>query len=192
MPIPVRTGVTLADYLALEASTRTKHEFFDGEVFAMSGASLAHNQIVANTVATLHQQLRGKPCQVFPSDLRVKVGPSGLYTYPDAIVVCGSPVLEPPADTLLNPTIIVEVLSESSEAYDRGAKFKHYRSLASIAGYLLIAQDRVLVEHYARQAGDQWLLTARDRIEESLMIESIDCRLALAEIYLNVDLGSSD
>lgn len=182
-PIPQHT---LDEYLALEASTREKHEFFRGEIFAMGGASALHNLIVMNTGAEIRQQLRGKPRRVYPSDLRVMVSPGGLYTYPDVVVVCGPENFEQPGDTLTNPTVLVEVLSASSEAYDRGAKFEQYRALASLRGYLLIAQDRVLVEHYARQVDDRWLLTACNRADDIVVIEALECRIAVAEIYLNV------
>lgn len=111
---------------------------------------------------------------------------SGLYTYPDVVVVCGEPQFEPPADTLLNPTLVVEVLSDSSEAYDRGKKSEQYRTIESLTDYLLIAQDRVLVEHYSRQAGERWLLQAVKQMRDSIMIASIGADLALSEIYLNV------
>ena len=174
------------EYLEFERTVREKHEFFRGEIFAMSGASEAHNLIVANVLGEMRQYLRGKPCRVYPSDMRVKVSPSGLYTYPDVVVVCGQPHLEQPGDTLLNPTLLVEVLSESSEAYDRGKKSEQYRTLASLTDYLLIAQDRTLVEHYNRQPGDRWLLHAANRLEDTVAISSLGCELPLSEVYLNV------
>ena len=186
MSLRPKTRYTIEEYLALEASTREKHEYLDGEVFDMGGASEAHNVIVGNAVGELRQQLKGKPCRVYPSDLRVKMSPTGLYTYPDVIVVCGKPELEQPGDTLLNPNVIVEVLSESSEAYDRGKKFEQYRSLASLTDYLLVAQDKPLVEHYSRQAEGRWLLAAANRLTDSIEIASIGCSLALREVYLNV------
>jgi Uma2 family endonuclease len=186
MSLQPKTRYTVEEYLALERSTQQKHEYLGGEVFAMGGASEAHNVIVGNVLGELRQQLRGKPCRVYPSDLRVKVSPTGLYTYPDVIVVCGTSELEQPGDTLLNPNLIVEVLSESSEAYDRGKKFEQYRSLASLTDYLLVAQDKPLVEHFSRQAEGRWLLSAANRLTDSIEIASIGCSLALAEVYLNV------
>jgi len=188
MSLQPKSRYTVEEYLALEASTAEKHEYFNGEVFAMGGASAAHNLIVLNVGSELRQQLRTKPCSVYPSDLRVKVSPAGLYTYPDVIVVCGKPEFEQPGDTLLNPTVIIEVLSESSEAYDRGKKFEQYRSLPSLSDYLLIAQDKPLVEHYSRQPEDRWLLQAANRISDTLLIASVSCRVALVEVYLNVEL----
>jgi Uma2 family endonuclease len=187
MSVHPKAQHTLDEYLALEASTREKHEFLRGEIFAMGGASASHNLIVMNTGAEIRQQLRGKPCRVYPSDLRVKVSPGGLYTYPDIVVACTPEQFEQPGDTLVNPTVLIEVLSESSEAYDRGAKFEQYRALASLRAYLLIAQNRILVEQYARQVDDRWLLTAYNRADDIVIIEALDCRIAVAEIYLNVD-----
>lgn len=186
MSVQPKQRLTVAEYLELEASSREKHEFFEGEAFAMGWASEAHNLIVGNVLAELRQQLRGKPCRVYPSDLRVKVHASGLYTYPDVVVVCGEPRFEQPGETLLNPTLLVEVLSDSSEAYDRGRKSEQYRTLPSLTDYLLIAQDRVLVEHYSRQPEERWLLQAGTRLEESLAIASLGCALLLREVYFNV------
>ena len=186
MSLQPKTRYTVEEYLALERSTQQKHEYLEGEVFSMGGASEAHNVIVGNVLGELRQQLRGKPSRVYPSHLRVKVSPTGLYTYPDVIVVCSTSELEQPGDTLLNPNVIVEVLSESSEAYDRGKKFEQYRSLASLTDYLLVAQDKPLVEHFSRQAEDRWLLSAANRLTDSIEIASIGCSLALAETYLNV------
>jgi len=192
MAVQPKTQYTLEEYIELERSTREKHEFFRGEIFDMGGASAVHNLIVANVIGEMRQYFRRKPCQVYPSDLRVKVSPTGLYTYPDVVVVCGQPQFEQPGETLLNPTLLVEVLSESSEAYDRGKKSEQYRTLLSLTDYLLIAQDRVLVEHYSRQPGERWLLHAANRLEDTMAIASLGCELPLSEIYLNVaNLGSA-
>jgi Uma2 family endonuclease len=115
------------------------------------------------------------------------VAPTGLYTYPDVTVVCGEPKFEQPGETLLNPNVIVEVLSDSSEAYDRGKKFEQYRTLASLSDYMLVAQDKALVEHYSRQPGERWLLAAKNALTEQVDIASIGCSLALVDVYLNVD-----
>jgi Uma2 family endonuclease len=187
MSVQRKTGYTLEQYLELESSTRVKHEYFRGEVFAMGGASFAHTVIAGNVVSALHGQLRGRPCRVSASDLRVKVDRTGLYTYPDVVVVCGAPQLEQPGDTLLNPGVIVEVISESTEAYDRGKKFEQYRSLDSLTDYILIAQDTVRAEHYSRQPDNRWLYAAENRVEGSIMLVSIGCALALAEVYEKVD-----
>jgi Uma2 family endonuclease len=186
MSVQPKKRHTVAEYLELEASSREKHEFFQGEIFSMGGASEAHNLIVLNVGAELRQKLRDKRCRVYPSDLRVKVDRSGLYTYPDVVVVCGEPRFEQPGETLLNPTLLVEVLSESSEAHDRGRESEQYRTLPSLTDYLLIAQDRALVEHYSRQSDARWLLHAASRLEDSITITSLGCTLPVAEVYFNV------
>src|SRR5689334_24876013 len=183
MSLQPKTRYSVQEYLRLEAETREKHEYLDGEISAMGGASEAHNLIVLNVGAELRNQLRGRPCRVYPSGLRVKVSPTGLYTYPDLTVVCGQPEFEQPGETLLNPGVIIEVLSESSEAYDRGNKFGHYRTLESLSDYLLVAQDKPLVEHYSRQSGGRWLLAAVNGIDERIDIVSIDRSLALSLRY---------
>src|SRR5262249_14191303 len=149
-------------------------EYFAGEIFVMSGASERHNLIVANVVATLHAQFRNRPCKVYPSDMRVKVSATGLYTYPDVVALCGEARFDDDyQDTLLNPTVIVEVLSPSTEAYDRGDKFGHYRKLASLAEYVLISQEKVHIEHYVRQSNNQWLLSEASNTQDTLQLPSI-------------------
>lgn len=177
------------EYLAFERRSEEKHEYLAGEAFAMTGASREHNLIVTNVVAELRQQMKGRPCQVYPNDMRVKVDASGLYTYPDVAVVCGEARFEDEqVDTLLNPTLIVEVLSDSTEAYDRGEKFEHYRKLPSLAEYLLIAQDRPHVEQYVRQADGHWLLAEWHGREATARLPSIDAALALVEVYDKLDV----
>lgn len=174
-------------YLIKERESDWKSEYFRGEVFAMGGASRAHVLIVTNVLTGLNTQLRSRPCEVYASDMRVKVSSSGLYTYPDVVVVCGAPDFEDrELDTLLNPGLITEVLSPTTEAYDRGAKFEQYRAVASLTDYLLIAQDRTLVEHFVRQPDNTWLLTAYNETNDAMMIASLDCRLTLGEIYEKV------
>jgi Uma2 family endonuclease len=151
MSLQPKTRYTLQEYLDLERSTEVRHEYLDGEVFAMGGASWPHAVIVSDIVRRLGNQLEGRGCQVTSNDLRVKVSVTGLYTYPDVTVVRGKPQFEQPGDSLLNPAIVVEVLSDSTEAYDRGKKFEHYRSIDSLTDYVLVAQTEVLVEHYSRQ-----------------------------------------
>jgi Uma2 family endonuclease len=177
------------EYLALERQAQCKSEYYAGEIFAMAGASRWHNLIVANVVGELRSQLKGRPCTTYPSDMRVKVGPTGLYAYPDVTVVCGEAQFEDnQQDTLLNPTLIVEVLSESTEAYDRGGKFAHYRKLASLMEYVLITQTKPHIEHYVRQPDNRWLLAEADSLHDSIHLDSIDCQLALAEVYDKVDI----
>ncbi len=188
MPLQTKAHFTPEEYLALERKAEYKSEYFAGEIFAMSGASERHNLIVTNIVRELSLQLKRRPCKVYPSDMRVKVSPTGLYTYPDVVVVCGEARFEDAhMDTLLNPTVIIEVLSESTEAYDRGRKFEHYRTLASLSDYLLIAQDRPRIEHYVRQPERRWLLSETNHLADTISIVSIQCDLALTEVYDKVE-----
>jgi Uma2 family endonuclease len=179
--------ITAADYLALERQADAKSEYLNGSIYAMSGASRSHNRITVNLTAALHAQLKRKPCEPFTGDLRVKVSPTGLYTYPDVVVVCGEPRFEDQhVDTLLNPTVIIEVLSDSTEAYDRGEKFAHYRALESLTDYLLVAQDQPRIEHFRRQPDGQWLYSAADGLDSQVAIANIGCVLQLAEVYERV------
>lgn len=185
--------ISSEEYLAQERVSQTKHEYDAGEIFAMAGASASHNLITANVIASLHAQLRGRSCTVYPSDLRVRVESTGLYTYLDVLVVCGQSRFEDEReDTLLNPTLIVEVLFPSTEAYDRGAKFRNYRMIPSLQEVLLIAQDASRVEHYTRQADQRWLLTESSLPTDSLHLPSIDCILQLADIYEKLALPKVD
>jgi len=188
MALQTKPRLSPEDYLAIERRAEYKSEYLNGEMFAMVGASKAHNLIVANTIAELRQQLTKRPCKVYPSDMRVKVSATGLYAYPDITVVCGEDRFDDQQqDTLLNPALIIEVLSDSTEGYDRGKKFEHYRRLDSLAEYVLIAQDRYHVESYLRQPNGQWLLTEMRGPESRIRLNSIDCELALAEIYDKVE-----
>jgi len=173
-----------AEYLAFERSSAEKHEYLAGEVFAMTGASRAHNLIVLSVASELRRQLKQRPCQVFANDLRVKVDASGLYTYPDVVVVRGAARFEDEqVDTLVNPTLIVEVLSDSTEAYDRGEKFEHYRKLNSLSEYLLVAQDRPHVDQFVRQADAQWLLAEWHGRTATVPLSSVAAALTLDEVY---------
>ncbi|HEU4324763.1 MAG TPA: Uma2 family endonuclease [Roseiflexaceae bacterium] len=182
--------LTEADYLERERASITKHEYYAGAIFAMTGASEAHNLIASNVNAALHGQLRTRPCRLYPSDMRVKVSQTGLITYPDITVVCGGPVFHDPdkRDTLLNPTVLIEILSPSTERYDRGLKFQNYRTLASLQEYVLIAQDKLYVEHYIRHADIQWLLSEAHAADAVVDLSSIGCTLKLADIYEKIDL----
>ncbi len=153
------TFVTPEEYLAYERRAEYKNEYFDGEIVAMTGASRKHNLIMTNVLGALWEQLRGKPCEVYPSEMRVRIPATNLYTYPDVVVVCGEPNFEDEhVDTLLNPTLIVEVLSKSTAAYERTVKFGHYRTLESLAEYLLVAQDEYHVAQHTKQPDGWWLL----------------------------------
>jgi len=180
---------TPQEYLELERKAAYKSEFINGYIYAMAGASRSHNLVATNVSRELSNQFRGRPCEAYSSDMRVQVSATGMYTYPDVVAVCGDPqFLDEHEDALTNPQAIVEVLSPSTESYDRGEKFAHYRRLTSLSDYLLIAQDKVRVEHYVRQ-GSGWLLTEYDHLEDVLQLESIGCRLKLADIYDKVPLS---
>lgn len=182
------TYCTPDEYLARERTADAKSEYRDGQTYAMAGASRAHNLITLNIASELHTRLRGRPCETYMSDMRVKVSRTRLYAYPDVVVVCGEPRFEEDqGENLLNPTVLIEVLSPSTEAYDRGGKFAHYRRLDSLCEYILIAQDHVHVEHYERR-GEQWLLTEFSAPEESLNLPALNCEIPLREIYARVDL----
>jgi Uma2 family endonuclease len=187
-----KTFLTEEQYLEIERKAEFKSEYYQGEMFAMAGAGWAHNLIVWNLVAEFRQQLRNGPCQGTSNDMRVRVNRSGLYTYPDITIVCGEPqFLDERRDTLLNPNLIVEVLSPSTEAYDRGRKFKNYRSVESISEYLLVSSEQVGAELFTRHPDGSWHLITVSRLEDSLDLQSIGCRLALAGVYEKVEFTDS-
>ncbi len=178
--------ISREEYLANERDSTTKNEYLDGHIYAMAGASREHNIITVNISTILNLQLREKPCEVYANDMRLKVTATGLYTYPDVAVACNQPQFEDShLDTLLNPTIIFEVLSDSTEAYDRGEKFAHYRRIESLKEYVLVAQDQIRIEHFLRH-GDQWLLTELNSMDKVLRLNSIDCELPLRDIYAKI------
>jgi Uma2 family endonuclease len=184
-----KTRYTPEEYLALERKAAYKSEYYNGEIFAMAGASRRHVLIVTNLVAELRAQLKKRDCEVYSADMRLNVAPTGPYTYPDVIVVCGEPQFsDEQKDTLINPNVIVEVLSESTQGYDRGGKFEQYRTLESFKEYVLVAQDKPHVEHFTRQSDNRWILTETNNMEDSIELSSIGCSLPLAEIYDKVEL----
>lgn len=178
-----------SEYLAFERASRTKHEFFDGEVFAMAGGSASHNLIAVNLAGELRNALKDGPCRVFSSDMRV-LCPTGLRTYPDISVCCGEPKYEDEQqDTLLNPLVIIEVLSPTTEKYDRVKKFEHYRSIPSLREYVVVASDRQVVEHYSRQAdAAHWLLTISQTPGETVRFPALGCSVEISEVYAKVQL----
>jgi Uma2 family endonuclease len=181
--------VTVDEYLVRERASETKHELVNGVVVAMAGASPRHVLIATNVTIALGRLLGSRPCLVLGSDQRVAVEATGLYTYPDATVVCERPRFDPKdATTLVNPLVIVEVLSDSTEAYDRGAKFAHYRSVPSLAEYVLVAQNERRVEHYRRLEGGQWLLTAYEGDDAKVALPALSVELAIREIYSKIEL----
>ena len=185
--------LTPEEYLALERQAPTKSEYLHGEVYAMAGASRQHAAIMVNMIVALVARLKGRSCVVYGSDLRIKVPPTGLYTYPDVSVICGKVQFEDrQQDTLVNPTVIFEILSRSTEGYDRGEKFANYRTLESLTDFILVSQHRPLVEHYARQPDETWLLTSYEGLKAVLLLPSIGCELPLADIYDKVDWPEAD
>ena len=186
MSTALKRTYTPEQYLALERKAEFKSEYYDGQIHAMAGTSFRHNRIAGNLYREISLQFRGRPCEVYISDVRVCVDRSEMYTYPDVVAICGEPRLfDQKFDTLLNPSVLIEVLSPSTEAHDRGRKFAHYRRLESLREYVLIDQDNVQVERYSRQ-GEDWPLTRLDELGQALRLDSIDCEVDLRAIYEKV------
>jgi len=186
-----KSFLTPEQYLEIERKAEYKSEYYQGEMFAMAGASAAHCQLSSNVMISLGNQVRGRPCRVLGSDMRIHIPAAGLFTYADVVALCGEwKFLDRGVpDTLVNPILIIEVLSLSTEAYDRGRKFEHYQSIESLRQYLLISSDRVRAELYTRQPDNLWLLAPYGRLEDSMDLESIGCRILLSELYENVDFS---
>lgn len=188
---------TVEEYLQMERAADVRHEYLDGEIFEMSGETIPHGRISTNLIADLRTQLRGKDCDVFTKDMKVRSGalPSprrvmkGLFSYPDVVIVCGTPQTHDEyTDILLNPQVIIEVLSEATEVFDRGEKFQRYREhLSSLTDYVLVAQDRPYIEHFTRQSAGRWELVSYEGTDSTLELSSLDCRLRLAEVYDRVE-----
>ena len=185
--IPAKKTLTVEEYLAMERSSQEgKCEFVDGQIFAMVGASREHNLIGVNITRELSNQLKGKPCEAYANDMRVKAAEAKGYHYPDIVVVCGKPEFEGGhLDTLLNPTVLIEILSSSTEAYDRGGKFAAYRKIQSLHEYLLVSQEEPFIERYVRK-GEAWVLTETAGLDGLVNLDSIGCFLALNEVYFSV------
>lgn len=183
------TKVTEEEYLAIDRAAEVRNEFLDGEMWAMSGASMRHSQLAMNLSGELHSALRSSNCQAFTSDLRVRVTPRRMYAYPDVTVVCGKPVLaDDRQDILLNPAVIFEVLLPTTEKYDRGAKFRYYLTIDTLRDYILVDQFAMRVEQYTRGAEGTWTFRAYQQPEDQVKIDSISVSLALARIYDRVEL----
>jgi len=193
LPITERDGrIAPAEYLAAERRAATRSEYVNGKAYAMAGASREHVTIVANLAYLLVGQFKGRPCMAFTNDMRVKVTETGLYTYPDVAALCSEPEFEDAEqDTLMNPSLIIEVLSDSTERYDRGDKFAHYRRLTSLQDYVLVSRHRRLVEHFARH-GEEWILRMAEGLEAILPLPAMGCELPLADIYDKVSFGIED
>jgi Uma2 family endonuclease len=182
-----RKKLTPAEYLTIERKAEYKSEFLSGEMFARAGASLPHTRIKDNLARLLNNQLEGGPCFAATSDLRVKVSATGLYTYPDVVAVCGEPEFEDAnVDTLLNPRVLAEVLSESTASYDRGPKFRHYQTIESFQEYLLIAQDEPVIDRFALQPNGRWELTTVTGLDAELELITVQAKVTLADIYAGI------
>jgi Uma2 family endonuclease len=180
--------LTSTEYLAIERAAETRSEFFDGEMFAMAGTTKNHARIVMNLGGELRTMLKGKTCEPFATDLRIKVQANGLYTYPDLLVVCGEQFYEDDhLDTLLNPTLLIEILSESTERYDRVKKFDLYRALPSLKEYVLVSQSEPRIEQFLRQPNDEWNLRITTDLTAFASFSSIACEISLTEIYDRVE-----
>lgn len=188
-----RPRLTPEQYLEIERASAEKSEYYKGHVYARSGGSYRHALIIGGLVREFGNALKKRSCSVVPSDLRLRVSPDGLYTYPDVVVICGDPKFaDDQGDTLLNPTLIVEVLSPSTEAYDRGFKSQQYRTIESLEEYALVSQFEPRVEMYRRHSGGQWLLTEAFGLQAICRIQSLDCSVPLAEIYDKLTFNADD
>lgn len=179
---------TPEEYLTFERSSETRHEYLDGQIYAMAGASPKHNQICFNLAGELHPLIKATTCVGYTSDQKIRTDLMDLFSYPDLTVVCGEPIFhDQQQDVILNPTVIIEVLSPRTENYDRGIKLERYQNIRSLTDYILIYQDRPCVEHYVRQKGKrQWLFTIETELSAEIEIASIKCKLKLADIYNRV------
>ena len=188
LPQP-KCQVTFEDWLAGErAAIESRSEYIGGEIFAMTGASAAHNGIVMNIGSELRAQMKGRPCQVYANDMKVRIRTANAGTYPDLVAFCAQHEFQDGRrDLLLNPSLIVEVLSDSTEAYDRGGKFALYRQIPSLREYLLVSQHRVQVDLYTRGEENRWTLRDFTALTDTVTLASVDCTLALAEVYDKVE-----
>jgi Uma2 family endonuclease len=188
MPAQANRAITVEEYLAFEEGSDTRHEYYDGQIVALAGGNETHALLCSTITALLYNQLRQRPCTVYTSDLKVKAEQSQKYMYPDLSIVCGKPVFESSSRrVLLNPIIIIEVLSESTESFDRGKKFQYYQSIASVQEYVLVAQDARHIDHYRRQSDHLWLLSSLGVEHEQVHLPSINCTLSIEQIYEKVE-----
>lgn len=194
MSLEPRSTYSFDDYLTTERTLMDeRHEYIDGQVFAMTGSSWEHNVITANLTAELHTRLKQGPCTVLSNDLRVRIETANAGTYPDIAVLCEAPAFyDDRRDTVTNPTLLIEVLSPSSEGYDRGTKFACYRTLPSLRQYVLVAQDRVAVDVLTRESDGRWVISSFDRLDQEVPFESLGCTLPMAEIYARIRFPTKD
>jgi Uma2 family endonuclease len=181
---------TIADYVHRERESLDKHEYRDGEILLMAGGTADHSLLLANVIRRIGNRLEGKPCHVYESNLRVRIPRTVLYTYPDASVICGPPKFDPndpTGETVTNPRLIVEVLSASTEAYDRGEKFDRYRLLDSLEEYVLVSQSAPRIETFLRQAEGTWLFTATSGLDSAAKLRSLEIELPLREVYAGIE-----
>lgn len=189
MVLPEIQYISQFDYLDTERLALDKHEYFNGEIFAMSGASIAHNKIFSNLFLEVGTKLKGKKCQPFGSDLRIHIPKNTLYTYPDLSIVCGEiDTTDDKFDTITNPSVIIEILSPSTRNYDKGQKFTLYREIDSLQEYILIDSERILVEKFIRNPDNSWQLTEYKTLEQDFTIATVGIKLQLSDIYEGVKM----
>lgn len=183
-------SMSVAEYLAFEHGQLDKHEYFEGNIYLQAGASVAHNLICANIIAALRPQLRGSSCRIYPSDIRIKIPQRPHYVYADISIICGTPMLDDvDPETVRNPKVIIEILSPSTEDYDRGRKFQAYRRISELEEYILIAQESVRVEHFVRQTTTMWTMTEYSALAAMIDLPSIRITLPVRAIYEDLDLS---
>src|SRR2546421_12240189 len=184
--LPALTG---EQYLEIERFSEIRHEYLDGLVYAMAGESRDHSRICFNLAGIIQPQLKGKPCRGFSPNMKVRAGIGGLYAYPDLMIVCGEANFhDEHGDVLVNPTVIFEVLSPSTEKYDRGEKFRRYRTeIESLQDYVLVSQDQFRVEHHHREADGAWSQTETIGKDGVVVLKSIECSVPLTEVYRNTE-----
>jgi Uma2 family endonuclease len=176
-----------AEYLAMETVAEYKSEYYNGEIFAMSGGTTDHSLVAVNVTIELGQRLAAGPCRVFNSDMRLHIERSGLYTYPDVMVICGKiELVKNRNDTVTNPILIVEVLSESTRDYDRGAKFNFYKQIPTLREYVVVESEHPRVECFRRTEDDKWLVEMYDDLEAAMQLESVAGEIPLRQIYNKV------
>lgn len=194
MAMPVKTRpLTPEEYLRIEREAPYKSEYYGGEMFSMAGGTARHSLLAANLIGVFHALLKGRRCTAYQGDLRIGIPGDDLYTYPDLSVFCEPMAFLPGTDdTATNPTVIVEVLSKTTEAYDRGRKFEHYRRLSSLREYVLVSQDAPVIERFTREGDDRWVLTTARGMDAALHLDLLEAELPLAEVYDKVDFRAPE